>query len=120
MRPVTPQDYSEIQGWFDARGRYFDQECITEEGLIEPGVCAIWLYRNSSKVLYMDMFIANPEAPKSAVFAAGKAFIEHVRKDPKAKIFVGYSTSKLLHAIMTTTPARIEEGFYFAMRIENA
>lgn len=64
MRPVSPKDWVDINGWLGKRAlgeiRIKDFPKI---GLIEPGVAVGFLVSAESGICFVEAVITNPEAP---------------------------------------------------------
>lgn len=75
VRVVVESDLAEIQSWLDKRPKEHvdvDLATLPPNGLIVPGVMAMFWAMTDGPVIYGDSFISNPEASKEARLNAGR------------------------------------------------
>ena len=66
LRPVTPEDYAEINTWLKARGASgLRPDLVPPQGFIAPGVACGFMITTNTGVGILEHFVTNPEAPKA-------------------------------------------------------
>lgn len=70
-RAFRLSDYEDTSLWYAGRGLSpVPLSCLPKTGMIEPGVCAIFLYKTDSQVGLIESLIVNPEASKEVTSEA--------------------------------------------------
>lgn len=85
MRRFEPADIDEINGWYEARGLpRLERWAFPENGFIEPGVAAGFLYLTDSGLALLEGVVTNPAAEAKSRHAAlgeiGASLIDEARR----------------------------------------
>ena len=62
VREFTKEDEPEVKAWYEAHGQEYVGH-LPEEGWIEPGVAAGFLYKTDGHFAFVEGMITNPKAP---------------------------------------------------------
>jgi len=86
VREFRKEDENEVRAWYEAHGQTYVGH-LPEEGWIEPGIAAGFMYKTDGHFAFIEGMITNPTAPSSDRFEAINEIVKRCHKRAQERGF---------------------------------